>query len=378
MRPVRGAFLVCVLTIWSAAAPAFSQDDAASQDGLGRLGPFELKTEFDIDVAAALGDPQGVRAGPHWDLRLRTEAEAITEAGVRWGLAGAIAARSRDGRRGLQRRGAVQGGQPGLVTGLGGPGLEPESVAGLTRAEVFLKTTLLEVHAGHGHTAAQRERLRPTAALRLTGADGALFDPLGRGIVDTGLSLSAPAPHITVRSRRIVGLAAALSVTPEGDACGVDRCLAADYGDVDDIVSAAVNFDRRMRGSGVRWSAAAGVESGRAVAGPLSVALDDPWLVRMQAARARDGVTVALSAVQLRDGAPAQDYTAWSGHVAVETGDWLLDAALGRAHSDAAARDGWTAQLGASRFVGRRGLAGLALQMQAGDAALVVETGLRF
>ena len=365
MIRLTGAVSLSALLTLCAAAPASSQ-------------AFETHHEIDFDLAAALADADGVAAGPHADFRLRWDAEAVTASGLRWGAALGLAARTVDGRRGLQARGGDVA-HPGLATGLGGPGLASDGAAGATRGEIFVKSTLLEVHAGLGPTAARRARIPQTGALRLTGADGALIDPLGGALVDTRLTLSAPAPQVMVGSRRLAGFALSASFTPQGDACGPDRCLDAAHGAVDDIVSAAISFDRRDRRTRARWRLTAGVEAGAARPGPLSGVLEDPQVLSLQAAREQDGVTVQVNAVHAAEGPAGVQYGAWSARIGVESGDWLLDAAIGRAASDAADRSGWTAQIGASRLVGSRGLAGLAIQLQSpGGAALVAETGLRF
>jgi hypothetical protein len=382
MRQICGALFLSVAMSWSAAAPASiaqSPRPAQDTDQEPGTGLFEFSNEFDLDVLAVLADGEGVRPGPHADFRLRSTAEAVAQNGIRWGGALAIGARTRDGRRALRPRSSTPLGQPGLVTGLGGPGLIAEAGVGLTRAEGFVKTTRFEVFAGLGPTAARRGRLVTASALRLTGADGALNDPLGSGRVDTGLSLSRPAPQITVQSRRLAGFAAAASFTPQGDACGLEACLDSAYGTIDQIASVSVSFDRRNPASRVRWRVHAGVETGQAQPGPVSGPLEDPWLASAQLAREAGGVTLAANALITSDGLPGVQYQAFSTVVTLEEGDWLIDAQLGWADSDRNDRAGWTAQLGASRFVGRRGVAGVGIQLQdEGGAALLAETGLRF
>lgn len=366
MRSYSGAILFSAVLIGCAAAPAHSQN-------------FEFSNEVDLDVVMAVGEADGVREGVQADFRLRSEAEAVTQAGLRWGGALALAARTRDGRRGLQAGGGPSSGPAGLVTGLGGSNGGEGEVIGLERAEVFIRSTLFEIYAGLGPTAMQRERIRPPSVLRLASADGGLVDPLGGALVDTGVSLSAPAPQLTVRTRRLAGFAIAASFAPSGDACGPDRCLDVRYGEVDQIASAVVSFDRRAPSSRTRWSAVAGFEAGRAVAAPLSAALDDPWLVTAQLARETGGVTLSVSGVHAYEGVADAEYSAISAKVSIETGDWLMDAELGRADADLAGRDGWTAQTGVSRFVGDRGVAGAAIRLQTNAAAaLIFEAGLRF
>lgn len=365
MKRQMGAVLFSATFTLCAAAPASSQ-------------AFETRHEIDFDILAAVADGRGVDTGPHADFRLRWDAEAVTASGLRWGGALDLAARTRDGRRGLQSR-DDRSARAGLVTGLGGAGLSSSAVAGLTRGEIFVKSTLFEIYAGHGPTAARRERIAPAGALRLTGVDGALIDPQGRGLIDTGLTLSAPAPQLTVRSRRLAGFALGASYSPDGDACGPDRCLDSAYGEVNDIVSAAISFDRRDPHTRARWRLVAGFETASAQPGALSGVLEDPRVISFQAAREQGGVTLQLNTVHAEEGLAGIQYAAWSARIGVESGDWLLDAAIGRASSEAADRRGWSAQMGASRFVGRRGLAGLAVQIQSsGRAALVAETGLRF
>jgi hypothetical protein len=360
------AFVFSAALIGCAAAPVAAQS-------------FEFSHEIDADILAVLGESEGVRDGLHTDFRLRTHAEAISQAGLRWGGAFALAARTRDGRRGLQSNSGSPFGPAGLVTGLGGAGGKTSSVVALERAELFVRGAVFEVYAGVGPSAVRRERLRLPSALRLTSADGALVDPLGQGLVSTALTLSAPSPQLTVKTRRLAGFSVAASYAPSGDVCGPDRCLDVRYGEVDQIVSAVVSFDRRSPSSRARWSALAGFEAGQSVAGPLSAQLEDPWVVTAQLAREAQGVTLSVEAVHAQEGPAGTEYSAGSGSISVEAGDWLYSAELGRGFSDLAGDARWTAQLGASRFVGARGVAAAALQVHdGGGTGLLLETGLRF
>jgi hypothetical protein len=365
MRRTSSAILTSAVIVGCAAAPATAET-------------FEISHEIDADLFAALIDDDA--SALHADLRWRAEAEAVTQSGLRWGAALSLAARSRDGRRGLQAEAGAAPGPAGLVTGLGraGGGAD-DAFAGAERADVFVRANLIELYAGLGQTAARSESLSPATALRLGAADGALIDPIGQGLVDTGLTLSAPAARVLVRSRRIAGFALAASYTPQGDVCGPDRCLDPAYGEIDHVASAAISFDRRRSATGARWRAFAGLEVGQSIAGPLSAALSDPWTASFQLAREAGGVSLGVNAISAHDGLENIQYAAVSGRIGIERGDWLFDAQLGRAHADAVRRDGWTAQIAASRLVGPRGVAGLALQIQdQGGAALMAEAGLRF
>jgi hypothetical protein len=375
MKTPCGAVLASVAVSWGAATPVTAAEDLSSA-----TGPFQIDAEIDADAMLALSDPQGVTGDPKFDLRFRADAEAVTADGWRWGASFDAGARNQDGRRGLQGGPGDATGPAGLITGLGGAGLQDHAVLGFTRAELFVKSSLFEAFIGHGPTAAEQAQIQSAHALRLTRADGALVDPLGAGLVDTGLSLTSPALRVSLQTRRLVGIALSASFTPEGDVCGLERCLNAAYGHVDQIVTAAAGFDRRAGRDGARWRISARGEAGQAVAGPLSGDLSDPWLVGFQISRDLDGLTVEVAAISARDGLQGAEYTAWSARTAMETGNWLFDAEIGRAFSDAARRAGWTAQAGVSRLVGRRGLAGAAIQVQdaGGGAALIAEAGLRF
>lgn len=339
---------------------------------------FDISNEIDLDALTVITGASNGADGLHVDFRLRTEAEMVTQTGRRWGLSLEAVGRTHDGRRALQPD-AAPAGPGGLVTGLGGSGRNGRASAGVSRADIFVRGSVLELYAGVGETAARTAQSAPARALRLAAADGPLIDAIGGGLVDTRLTVSAPAPRILVQSRRLVGFGLSASYTPEGDACGADRCLDARFGQTTKIFSGAVNFDRRDPVTRTRWTAVAGFEAGQAERGPLSGPLEDPWLASVQILRDADGVTFGVRALHARDGLVETEYSAVSGRVAIERGDWLFDAELGRAHSDAVNRDGWTAQVAGSRLVGSRGVIGAGVQLHdRNGAALVVETGLRF
>jgi hypothetical protein len=134
------AVLISVAMAWCAAAPAIAAPAS------GELSEVEFTLELDIDALAALADSEAVSGGPHLDARLRLEAETVSSNGLRLGAVMAAAARTRDGRRGLQPRLQAEpatGAPVGLVTGLGGSGIAAEHVAGLVQADAFVKSRSL-------------------------------------------------------------------------------------------------------------------------------------------------------------------------------------------------------------------------------------------
>ncbi|MEQ8404890.1 MAG: hypothetical protein RKE49_07320 [Oceanicaulis sp.] len=393
----QGLPLLAGLVLSSAAvSPAFSlssSDDSEPYGAGGFLSGFELVQEADIDILLAAGDLDAPRDPPYADIRYRLDAETVRPSGLRWGVRLAAGAVRHDGARGPG--GAVAcapscAGLRGLATGLyAAPGYGPaDARAGLERAEVFIRHPYAELRAGVIETAARLERPDRTRAFRLAGADGPLADPAGRNLADTGLSLTSPAPGVSVQSRRIVGVRAALSYTPEADPCGLDHCRpgAGPAPQVAAIWSAGLSFDRRAPSSGVRWGAYAGGEAG-SLDGASAAVFDDPWTAGLALVREGGGVTLSARWLVSNDGLAAGRYETASLSAAYEAGDWLYSAEAGRGESDAFGVSSTTFVFGASRFVGRNGLAGAGVQLTNHDAAggpgaemaaVFLEAGLRF
>jgi hypothetical protein len=387
--------------------PSSNQTDAANQaEAAPDLGPrtaapdgailsgFEIDQEFDADLLWAAGDVHAPRGAPYADLRYRLEAEAVGAQGLRWGARLTLGAVSPDGGRGVGGPVACAPACPeqGLVTGLyASPGFDAaQARAGFHRAELFVRHPYVEVRAGLIDTASGLERPARLRAFRLAGADGALADPSGRGLADTGLSLTQPAPGISLQSRRLAGVRAALSYTPDADACGLDHCRpTAVAGQIGEVWSAALSFDRRVRSSGVRWAAYAGGETG-ALTGPVApgrLQLDAPWTAGLALVREADGVTLSARWLASNDGLSSGRYEAASISAALEAGDWLYSLEAGLGTSDAFGVSATSFVAGASRFIGRNALVGAGVQVMHHDytlgppvneAVLLVETGLRF
>lgn len=375
-----------------AARPSTGQRAAAPRGGL--LSGFEIDQEFDADALWAAGDVRAPRDAPYVDLRYRLEAEAVGEQGLRWGARLTLGAVSPDGGRAVGGPVACAPDCPdqGLVTGLyAAPGFDAgQPRAGFHRAELFVRHPYVEVRAGVTDTAAGLERPARLRAFRLAGADGALADPSGRGLADTGLSLTQPAPGLSVQSRRLAGVRVALSYTPDADACGLDHCRpSALAGQIGEVWSAALSFDRRVRSSGVRWAAYAGAEAGalEGPAGPGRSQLDAPWTAGLALVREADAVTLSARWLASNDGLSSGGYEAASISVALEDGAWLYSLEAGLGTSDAFNVSATSVVAGASRFVGRNALVGVGVQLTHHDyaggpavneAALLAETGLRF
>lgn len=412
-------FLAGLVLSGAVVSPAFCQEPAASDlratlisssnqtEETARRGPapdsgflstFEFDQELDADLLWAAGDVNAPRDAPYADLRYRLEAEAVGAQGLRWGVRLALGAVSPDGGRGVGGPAACAAACPaqGLVTGLyAAPGFDAaQARAGLHRAELFIRHPFVEVRAGVTETAAGLERPARLRAFRLAGADGALADPSGQVLSDTSLSLTQPAPGISLQSRRLAGLRAALSYTPGADACGLDHCRpGAAAGEIGEVWSAALSFDRRVRSSGVRWAAYAGAEAGAlegpaggvgAGAGPQA---DPPWTAGLALVREADGVTLSARWLASNDGLSGGGYEAVSISAALEAGDWLYSLEAGLGTSDAFSTSATTIVAGASRFIGRNALVGAGVQLtrhmsmggpETTGAALLVETGLRF
>jgi hypothetical protein len=385
----------------AAVSPAFTQTfDTSPQSGArvsaqtdgARGRAFEIEHELDADMLLALGGETAPQSPPYGDVRYRVTAETVRADGLRWGGRLELGAVRHDGGRGVGGAIACPLDCPaqGLVTGLfAGPGPgAAEARADFARAEVFFRHPYAQLRAGITDTAAALERPSAVRALRLAGADGALADPFDRNIADTGLSLTSPALGVSLQSRRIAGLRAAVSYTGDADPCGLDHCrigqgLAPDVGPV---WSAAVGFDRRSRASGVRWTAYAGGESG-AIKGAAAGGYADPWAANLALVREAGAVTLSARWLRSNDGLGAGRYEAAAVGAAFEAGDWLVSAEAGSGDSAAFDTRSATLFIGASRFVGRNGLAGAGVQVTRADAgavapsteaALLLEAGLRF
>lgn len=363
-------------------------------------GGLQAKAEADIDLVLA-PDSAAARSGPYGALALRWRADAVHASGLRWGVDVAGEAITGDGRRGLARvlddcpscpRAPDGRALAGLATGLSGAtgGATAGGQAGLSQASLWVQTGFVRLRAGIDEGAAGQERPDLPGALRTLRADGALIDPTGLALIDTGLSLAGPAPGVSIQGRRLIGLRATASYTPDAGWRSVGRARAAGPDlariDVRDVWALGVSFDRRSPQTGVRWRAYAGAETGR-TAGPDADLMRDPWLVSARVARSAGDVSLGLGWLKTNDGLAGTDYEAVSASASLERGDWLFSAGAGAARAGVARRDGRTVQLSASRLIGDHAVIGLAasLGQDTGPgrqdrrrARLALEAGLRF
>lgn len=378
----------------AAVSPVYSQDAPPGDAGgspFPALSSFEIETEIDADLQLALGDDGAPRNAPYADIRARLEAETVRPSGLRWGVRLAGGGAAHDGLRGAGGEAACRTCPPaGLVTGLYRAGAyDPAEVrARLSQAEVYVTQPYAELRAGIGQTAASGARPAKVRAFRLAGADGPLADPTGAGLSDTGLSLTSPALTVGVETRRLVGVSAAASFTPDSSACGLDQCRPGPSGTIDSIWSAALSFDRRAPSDGVRWAAFVGGEIGSVDEAPAPGGrLEDPWIASLAVEREAEGVTLSGRWLVTNDGLSQGRYEAASASAAYESGDWLYSVEAGLGRSDTFDMSATTLFFGASRLVGRNGLAGAGVQFTHSDpaggrpetrTALILETGLRF
>ena len=363
-------------------------------------GGLQARAEADFDLVLA-PDSSAAQPGPYGVVSLRWSADAVRASGLRWGVDVAAEAVTGDGRRGLARPFPDCPACPqtpdgralaGLATGLSGlaGGAPASGEAGLSQASLWVQTGFVRLRAGIAEGAAGQERPDLPGALRTLRADGGLIAPTGLALVDTGLSLAGPAPGVSIQSRRLIGLRATASYTPDAAWRSVGRARAAgpDLAQIDvrDVWALAASFDRRSPQSGVRWRAYAGAETGRA-GGPDAALMRDPWTVSARLARSEGDVSLGLAWFKTNDGLPGADYEAVSASVSLERGDWLFSAEAGAARTGLARRDGRTLQLSASRLIGDHAVIGLAASLadEAGPglqdrrrARLAVEAGLRF
>lgn len=341
---------------------------ASSQAAAEPYSPIDWSVEISADAVISTEPASDAGMSPLGDVSLDIAGERIDSAGRRYGLAATVRAQADSERRGLARQVtpcAVQTeacsslpgpAQAGLLTGLHRADLfdDGDSRVALESAYAYIKLAYFDVRVGRGEGAARLEADPLPGAFRLMRADGPRVDPGGLSIADTANTLSTNSAKLTVQSRRLAGLRASLSYTPEADDCGLDVCRPGPdraglaIGEVDDVIEAGLSFDHRFRTSGQRWTLALSASQGRA-SGEFAANHEDPWAVGARATWSKGPVSLGAAWLSSNDGVDDGRYTSWAGSAAYETGPWLSALELSWARSDLVEAQGWTAQIGSSR-----------------------------
>ena len=385
MMRTTSAIAIAALSGALAAPPASAQsgfsfnsddDDSAAQ------------TQLRVDAGSVLRAGDG---GAAWlaDIDAELEYENFTAAGRRYGfvLGGRI---ERDtGRRAWGgRAGDCPPGQPGCaaisdggtvralvspVSGFRSAGApDGEDTRGvIDAAYLYYDTGWGELRAGYGPGANEIDIVGGPAAFRLTRADG--------GRVNTGLIAGARTTNLTsgtdaklvFRSVALgqeisVGtLQASVSYTPSVRQCGVDAC-AREYGPAgalspvfDDVVALSLRY--AIRRGGHEWTIGAGTSRGSDATGRPAfgtIETHDAGIAWSWGAWSA-GARVLTSNAGL---AGDQGYQAWSASGGYEAGPWLFTLEYAGFSDDAIHVDGDSWQIGGSRLIGERWLAGAGLQ----------------
>lgn len=400
------ALLLMVL----AAAPAPSH---AQSDTTAAWGPFQIEAGLDAGLAAGFGDTAPINDGLLADLDTFIDAEAITDAGLRWGARFRLRAQRDHGRDGFADRvgdcpdpaagcpvsGAIV--LRSIATGRYVSASRPDEDGRLAveSAHLFLRGGWGEVRAGLTPGAAAMEALPSVTAMRTLALDGGALDPGGHAAIRTLNAASGFGPRLAVQSQRIVGLRVSASFAAETDGCGVDVCvhgrepvivpgtpLAALAGTgLDNAAELAISFDHTFSGQ-TRVEAVVSVLDGN----PSDPAVPGDYTAWQAALRIERGD--ALFGASVLDG---ETYEALTAGAALDRGPWRLGLEAGLSDDRLIHESQRAVQLGVSRLVGDHALIGAALRrewsefpVQAGPGArgrgeeeatsLLIEAGLRY
>lgn len=385
----------------------------AHASGAGALPDIDIDISGAMDAVAATASGDAARASPFARGEINLGLEHIREDGLRLGLSLGLVAGADSGRRGLSQGvgecppalaecNALGGLAPvGLYSGLFAAA-DPDPAGArlaLETAHVYVRAPYWEARLGYGPGAAALESEALPGALRLMRADGPLADPSGRNLASTLNTLSAHAPKLVVRSRRLAGFRLSGSYTPDGDVCGVSVCrVSPDPGvfasaSPSRIVEAGVSFDYRFPVSGIRWRAYITGAQGEAD-GPFADEFDDPWVYSAGVQAARGSFAFGAAALVSNDGFAGARYRAEAASISYERGDWLFSAEVSQGQSTLVHARSQSILAAASRYfdpgiilgfgvshtdghVATPGMAGRARANRSGTQAFV-ELGLRF
>ena len=396
-----------------AAAPFSLMMTGSALAYAGALPDIDVEISGAVDGVAATASGDADRAPPFGRAEINLGLEHIRDDGVRLGVSLGLVAGADSGRRGLSQG---VGACPALLAGCSAAsslvpvGLhsgfyaaaDPDPAGprtALETAHLYVRAPYWEARLGYGPGAAVLESEPLPGALRLMRADGPLADPSGRHLASTLNTLSAHAPKLVIRSRRLAGFRLSASYTPDGDVCGVSVCRVSPdpavfaSASASRIVEAGVSFDYRFPVSGIRWRAYLTGAKGEAD-GPQSQLFEDPWVYSGGVQAARGSFALGASALVSNDGFAGARYRAEAASISYERGDWLFSAEASQGQSTLVHARSRSVLLAASRYfdpgiilgfglshtdghVAAPGLAGRARTSRGGTQAFV-ELGLRF
>jgi hypothetical protein len=390
MKRTSSAIFIAALSGAIAGPPAFLSSQALADDDA--FGAPEARLSLDAGAVLAAGDSDTELL---FDLEGDLTLETFTQAGRRYGLVlgGRV---QRD--RGTRPFDGLAGQCPpelGDCTSLEGPlsGLRTHGAAGETgiRAEldaayVFYDTGWGEIRLGRGDGAARLDDVSGPTAFRLTRADAGRVATGGFAGGNTVNHASAQDAKLVFRSIALgqeisVGtLRASVSWTPSVRHCGVDAC-AREYGPAglfspvsDDVLELGVHYAIR-RGDHV-IDVSASLSEGQDATGRTGF---EGLHTRTVGLRWENGAWSAGGRFLTSNNGLSGDtgYGAWAASAGYETGPWLLTLEYAGFNDSTLHVAGEAWQLGGSRLIGERWIAGLGLQSALRSEPQMTATGRR-
>ncbi len=390
MKRTFGAITIAALSGTIAGPPAFPQDTFSDP-----YSDFQTETtRLDLRAGSVVRAGDGA-ADLLFDLDGDVTFERFSEAGRRYGLVLGGRLQTETGHRGF---GGLTGdcapgladceGVQGPVSGLrtyGAP--DADSVRGeLDTAYLFGETGWGEWRIGRTSGAARQDAVGGPQAFRLSRAEGGRVNTGGLWGARTENFSSGEDAKILFRSIALgqevsVGtLRASVSWTPSVRQCGLDHC-AREYGPAglispvfDDVIELGVHY--AVRRGDHAWEMSGGYSTGADATGRAgftglkSFDFGLSW---------KNGAWSAGARTLVSDNGLSGDagYQAWSASAGYEAGPWLWTLEYAGFSDNAVHVDGESWQIGGSRLIGERWVAGFGLQSQTRDAPQGTPTGRR-
>jgi len=317
-----------------AALPCLLGCNAAAQSA-----PIEFGSDIEAVTVIAPGHETSAATDSEdvlYEVTLDSRAETVLQNGLQIG--GRVTLRGQ--RDHPARPGFVGhfGGAPGpsgAYSGLSGrPGRQE------TGARGSLEAAYLELGGGYGELRFGRDRGVASrfhegapSALTHAGINNPYLDPNGIKILRTNHDLTGPSAKVSYATPRILGLRAGVSVTPEGEAKGLDRNV--DRGglqpELSNAVEAAANLSRRLPRSGIRIEAAlAWSRADSDLPAPLARDSVETWSAGANVELS--GVTLGGSWLSSDNGVRDGDYEAWE--IGAGFGAWETDFSVNYGEAD--------------------------------------------